>query len=399
MRFPLNFSSSKSPEKGEGTFHKLLSDTSKEDKNFLKKIHSKSLLVGAGTGLGLFRYTQEAAIKAGVSTQAWIWLKLVDFFSPIVKRNIWTVVRGSKHLQGGGFWHWHRPKVNFHQVIFNNTKIFITTPKEGAETPIHILYLHGGDFVMDVMPYYGWMLSDLAEKMSCTVHMPFLPLAPKHTWRETMDLIIKGYEHLVEQHGAENVVVMGDSAGGWLSVTLAREIARLKLEKPRCLVLYSPFLDLSCTGEGQDQLAKVDPILDIPFLRKGGQMWIGDLNPKDPEINPIMAKDLDGLPPTIIFSGTRDILNSDARRLKEKEPWMVLEQYYGMPHIFVVGKYIPEAHQALKQTADFIRNPHRASTKEEMETLRENSRGESWRLKIAEADPTKNEYKMLSAKA
>ncbi|KMQ85791.1 alpha beta hydrolase [Lasius niger] len=221
--------------------------------------------------------------------------------------------------------------------------------------------------------------------------MPFLPLAPQHKWRETMDLIVEEYKHLVEKHGAENIVVMGDSAGGWLSVTLGREISRLSLESPRCLVLYSPFLDLSCTGEGQEVLAKVDPLLDIPFLRKGGQMWIGDLALTDPQINPLMADSLEGLPPTIVFSGTRDILNSDARRLKQKEPWVVLEQYYGMPHIFMVGKYIPESHQTLKQTVEFIRNPYRAQTKEERETLRENSRGESWRLKLDEADPVKRE--------
>ncbi|QCE33285.1 alpha/beta hydrolase [Acetobacteraceae bacterium] len=351
----------------------------------------RSLVIGTGTGIGICNYVQEAAIRAGVSTQAWIWLKLIDLFAPLIKRNIWTVVKGSKHVQAGGFWHWRCPKVTLHKKLVGDTKVFVTTPKEGAESPIHILYLHGGDFVMDVMPYYGWMLSALSAKLSCTVHMPFLPLAPKHKWRETMDDIVKGYNYLVDQHGAENIVVMGDSAGGWLSVALSRELTKRSLPQPKCLVLYSPFLDLSCTGKGQKELAKTDPILDIPFLRQGGQMWIGDLKLTDPQINPLMADSLEGLPPTIVFSGTRDILNSDARRLKQKEPWVVLEQYYGMPHIFVVGKYIPESHQALKQAMEFIRNPYRAETKEERETLHENSRGESWRLKLEDADPVKSQ--------
>ncbi|QCE32456.1 alpha/beta hydrolase [Acetobacteraceae bacterium] len=331
-----------------------------------------------------------AAKKHGISSRAWLFMQGLIYLSPHLKRHIWGIVdlqRLEGPLKIGS--RFGDKGVSVQEKTENDLKSFVFSPKEGTASPLHILYLHGGDFVMGVMPYYYWMLSDLARQLDCTVEMPIVPLAPKCKWEESMDAILSVYQDLAKRHGAENIVVMGDSAGGWLTLTLSRMLADKGLKQPKALILYSPFLDLSCSGKDQPFLEKNDPILDIPFLREGGKLWVGKNNSlTDSKVNPIYADSLEeGLPPTLIISGTSDTLNSDARRLKQKEPWMLLEQYTGMHHIFMVNKFTPETQRVMQQTVDFIRNPRQATSEAEKTGLWQNSRGERWLLSLKDADP------------
>ncbi|QCE34566.1 alpha/beta hydrolase [Acetobacteraceae bacterium] len=349
----------------------------------------RPVLLAGATLIGTAGLIRAASKKKGISTQAFLWLKLFDALNPFMKRHCWSIVN-RLHLDGPRqFWRWQKKRADdCMEGKLGDLEAFITTPPEGAGTPLHILYLHGGDFVAGMMPYYGWMLSDLAHQLSCTIDMPLIPLAPSFQYETGMARILEAYKALEQEVGAENIVIMGDSAGGWLSYALVREIAQAKLPQAKAAILISPFLDLACMGVDQPDLEKNDPILDISFLREGGRMWAGERSLTDPKVNLITAPHQDGLPPIMVFTGTRDVLNSDARRLKEKEPWIVLEQYTGMPHIFPVGKRLPEAHHAIGRMIEFIRNPQKAETKEEQENLYETSRGFTWQIPVKKADPT-----------
>ena len=122
---------------------------------------------------------------------------------------------------------------------------------------------------------------------------------------------------------------------------------------PKALILFSPALDLSGSGPDQPALERRDPALSLRMLAQIGPMWLKGLSPEDPRVSPLFA-DQDNLPPTILFTGDREILHSDALRLKAQNPSVIHRSYPEMMHVFPVSP-LREARQALDEAAAFIR--------------------------------------------
>jgi acetyl esterase/lipase len=117
-------------------------------------------------------------------------------------------------------------------------------------------------------------------------------------------------------------------------------------------VLFSPWLDLGVSGQDQPALEAHDPALTIEFLRRAGKLWAKEVLPGDPRVSPLYAAQ-QGLPPTIVFSGSRDILDSDALRLAQVNPAIKHRHYRNMVHVWPCAP-IPEAGRALDEAASFI---------------------------------------------
>lgn len=365
---------------------------------FSRHVFLAALLPNLLSYLTYFLLSHKAKRK-GISRQALIFLRLFDIVSPFIKKNIKAIVTLARLNGIDGFERWLRGNVVSSKEVFDDITFFKTTPKGGATTELTILYLHGGAFVADILPYYGWMLASLSEQLGCTVVMPVYPLAPEYDWTDTKEAIHKSYNEIEKRAGAKNIVIMGDSAGGQMSLALARDLAEAKRPSPRCLVLFSPFLDLACQDPDQEILVQDDPLLSIPFLREGSKLWLRKTPLTDPQVNLISGKKLENLPPTLVFTGTRDVLNSDARRLKAQNPDVLVAQYHGMPHIWVVFRCLPEAHQALKEAVYFIRHPDAAKTEKAHHSILENSVGKSWVISLEDANPVKNPNRLPGNKS
>lgn len=81
-------------------------------------------------------------------------------------------------------------------------------------------------------------------------------------------------------------------------------------------------------------------------------MWAKDIPPNDPRVSPLFANQ-EGLAPTMVFSGDREILDSDALRLKAKNPAIDHRRYAEMMHVWPVGP-TREAKKALDEASQFI---------------------------------------------
>ncbi|UEB27221.1 alpha/beta hydrolase [Mycobacterium intracellulare] len=67
----------------------------------------------------------------------------------------------------------------------------------------------------------------------------------------------------------------------------------------------------------QSESVGAAPISSLAGLRVAGDLYRGDLAREHPWVSPINA-DLVGLPPVMLFSGTRDVCNPAARQLCER---------------------------------------------------------------------------------
>ena len=244
-------------------------------------------------------------------------------------------------------------RIAFRESRDDGLLAFHATAKTAPPTALKLLYLHGGAYVLDFQEIQWKLVTGLLARVDAEVIAPIYPLGPEAKWHETVAATQAFYLSLVERHGADNIVIVGDSAGGGLALLVAQALRDAKLPQPRTLVLFSPGLDLSGSGADQPALEKRDPVLSLRMLRDVHGLWAKDVPADDPRISPLFASQAD-LPPTIVFSGDREILHSDALRLKAINPAVDHRSYPEMAHVFPLSP-LREGRQALDEAAAFIR--------------------------------------------
>ncbi|MBX7528564.1 alpha/beta hydrolase [Qipengyuania vesicularis] len=260
---------------------------------------------------------------------------------------------------------WHR-RFEITEVTTRGFPLVTISPKGGARPGApHLLYLHGGGYVMDIAAVHWDTVCRLCEDLGASASVPIYPLAPEVKATQTLAAMRNLYDELVQQYGASSITVMGDSAGGGMTLALAQAIANDGGELPASLVLYSPWLDATASGEGQKAIEPKDRMLAIIGLEACGNLYAGDLPLDDHRLSPLFGP-LKGLPPMAIFAGTHDILVVDARRLAEKleSPGMPDHRYHEYKNMFHVWMLlpIPEGRQTLEETVRFIREKHEEMT-------------------------------------
>ena len=222
-----------------------------------------------------------------------------------------------------------------------------TVTASSGGTSHQVLYLHGGGYVFDIASQHWSFVSRLAERLDATVTVPLYPLAPKHTWRDSLPPLTK---RLVELSvGPAPVTVMGDSAGGGLALSLVHQapdaVARV--------VLLAPFLDATVSSPESVRLERIDPWLGVAGGREAGRLWAGDDDPARPEVSPLFG-DHTNLPPTLVLVGGRDCLAPQARDLAERGgPAVELVDQPDLVHVYPLLP-IPEARPAIERIVAVI---------------------------------------------
>ena len=280
------------------------------------------VVLGAGlAGMGGIAFSLLSAWRAGVSTQGWLLGKLVPFLAPrMTTADELKRVIAADRDRGPAL----PPARIAKRLVVRDTHLggnraFRATRRDGASSPLKLFYLHGGAYVLDLLSVQWTIVDQLLHRVGGEAVVPIYPLAPEHGWREGHDAIDAAYADLVTDTDAKNVVIVADSAGGGLALALAQRLRDAGGNLPAAMILVSPWLDTSVGAAGQPEIEKDDPALTIEGLRRAGRLWARDLPLDDPRISPLFG-DQHGLPPTIVFSGMRDILDSDAQRLGEVEP-------------------------------------------------------------------------------
>lgn len=222
----------------------------------------------------------------------------------------------------------------------------------------HIFYLHGGGFVYEIMSPHWEFLGKMIDALQCTVTVPIYPLAPKHQYREVFDMIVPLYQQIISDKKLEDVVIMGDSAGGGLSLSLAQLLKENGLPQPGNIILISPTLDMTFTNPEIHEVEKIDPILAVPGISDIMKWYAGEIGTNHYMISPIYGS-LEGLGKISLFIGTHDILYPDAKRFKkmadEKNLKINYFEYPSMIHIWPLF-FFPESKKATEQIIEIIKS-------------------------------------------
>ncbi|GAB3584663.1 alpha/beta hydrolase [Amycolatopsis endophytica] len=248
-----------------------------------------------------------------------------------------------------------RGQVDLDRSEVHGHPVYTVRPRANA-TSRHVLYFHGGAYVHQIQDDHWRFFARLIARTGCTVTAPLYPLAPGSHYDDTLSMVQATYKEKMDQVAPGDQILMGDSAGGGLSLVLARSLRDQGRPQPKEIVLLSPWLDVTMDDPAAPEYDRHDPYLGIAGLREAGRLYAGGLDLASELVSPING-DLRGLGELSCFIGTRDVLLADARNLydKAREQGVPLEywEYGGMFHAWMIAN-IPEAKHATDRIAELV---------------------------------------------
>ena len=200
-----------------------------------------------------------------------------------------------------------------------------------------IIYIHGGGYVLGINDGHVNLAKYFVNEADVTIHMPDYPLAPHHQYNETYEKMIALYESILQGTSPDNIIFMGDSAGGGLSLGISQYLKELDLPQPSQIILLSPWLDITMENPDALKYDKNDVILGIPGLLEFGKVWAGDADPQNYMLSPINGP-LEGTAPITMIGGTYEVFYPDFIKLTEKANSsninITFYEYNKMLHVF-----------------------------------------------------------------
>ncbi|HRH56530.1 MAG TPA: alpha/beta hydrolase [Chitinophagales bacterium] len=222
-----------------------------------------------------------------------------------------------------------------------------------------ILYLHGGGYVMGSYNTHRALIGRIARAAGCKALAINYRKAPENKYPLALQDALAAYKQMIAD-GYENIFIMGDSAGGGLTLALLQIIKKQRLPKAAGAVLLSPWTDLTMSGDSIQTKKDKDPLITPHLLDIFSKRYYADADPTDPLISPHFA-DVKGFPPTLIQVGGNEVLFDDSIRMAQKMNKagvkVQLEIYDNMMHVWqFFGGIVPEANKAIDEIGEFVKS-------------------------------------------
>ena len=261
----------------------------------------------------------------------------LGLIKPFVEKSSLVTVRRAQDKVGRLLSHSYRDKVGVERLRIGEIKCAMLTPHEELSSGI-ILYLHGGGYVAGNLDYAEGFGTILAGRCGIRVLAVEYRLAPEHPYPAALDDAMDAYGHLLSSgYEPARIILCGDSAGGGLCYALCQKLRDKGRTLPAGIIAVSPWTDLTLSGESYSFNKKNDPYMSYDMLKfyadgytYGGEIINGRLEPivnpdsaddtvrkQDPRLSPLFDSQA-GMPESLIFVGSDEIMYDDSYRLHEK---------------------------------------------------------------------------------
>jgi acetyl esterase len=230
-----------------------------------------------------------------------------------------------------------------------------------------VIWLHGGGWCVGDLDGFDRVCRSLCNAAAATVVSVDYRLAPEHRWPAAVEDAVLAVDwasgHGAEQLGFEprRVAIGGDSAGG----NLAAIAARHRPGALRAQLLVYPALDAAMDSDSYRELADF-PMLTAEAVEFCWRTYLGDgADPGAPDVSPLRAGDLRGLPPAYVAVAGFDVLRDEgvayAEALEAAGVPVTLRRYDDMPHGFIRwGGVVDRTHELIGELGEQARAALRA---------------------------------------
>jgi acetyl esterase/lipase/hemerythrin-like domain-containing protein len=222
-----------------------------------------------------------------------------------------------------------------------------------------ILHLPGGAFILPATPGHRTMLDRVCRACDADGLLVHYRLAPEHPFPAGLEDALAAYGFLLE-NGIEprNIVIVGDSAGGGLALSLVLALKQQGLPLPCGVVLLSALTDLSLTNPSQRFNRWRDTLLPVRRDMQNYKIYRGKAPADHPLLSPVFGN-FRGFPPIFAQVSSTETLLDDTLRVARKARGQGVdfdvEVWEGLPHDWHIFGVIPEAGEALARVSDFVR--------------------------------------------
>ncbi|OSB08906.1 hypothetical protein B2H97_13185 [Paraclostridium bifermentans] len=221
-----------------------------------------------------------------------------------------------------------------------------------------IIYLHGGCYIYGNINNYCTIPVQISNTTGLKVLSVNYSLAPENPFPKAIEDVQNIYEYLIEEgYSSDQIVIVGDSAGGGLALATVIKLKDLKVDLPAALGLFSPWVDLTLKGDTIETLKDFDNVLSKRQLEGAAKIYAEKQKLTNPLISPVFA-DLKNCPPMMILAGGREILLSDSINLARKATldnttvkFIVWDK---LDHVFAVDSTLPESKEAIEILGKFL---------------------------------------------
>ena len=236
-------------------------------------------------------------------------------------------------------------------------------PADGKRSVI--LYMHGGAFLTCGVHSHGRLVTALSRFADSPALVVNYRMIPKHSIGQAIDDCFDAYQWLrLKGYEPEQIVLAGDSAGGYLSLALAERL-QLSGELPAAVVTMSPLFELDNEGRSQHPNMHSDAMFPprafdalVELIERAATRHRVDGEP-EPVYEPLDHIEA-GLPRTLIHVSGSEVLLNDARKaahmLAAAGVPVEIRVWPGQMHVFqLAAPSVKEATRSLRQIGEYIK--------------------------------------------
>ena len=231
-----------------------------------------------------------------------------------------------------------------------------------------IIHIHGGGFVAMSPSSHECYTRKWSKILEIPVFSIDYRLSPQFPFPNALDDVYQVYIWIIENAEEifniklNNIILVGDSAGGNLCLALTYILIMKEIRLPNVIFLAYPALKLSINPLSLSYLNSLtDPLLECSLLIFCLKSYCGDIgDQKNPFLSPLYMKDdiIKLLPPIRIYGGTSDPLRDDyvefMNRCVKCNIDCKMEEYMYFPHGFLNYDFpmmFPEASIVIEKIA------------------------------------------------
>jgi acetyl esterase/lipase len=248
------------------------------------------------------------------------------------------------------------------EKLLGGVRILDIKPKGWTDNGKVLVYTHGGAYTLFSADSTLNSSAPVAQATGLRVVSIDYSRPPDARWEEVTGQVVSVIKALLaDGYEMGDIAIYGDSAGGALA---AGSILRARDEGVglvAAVVLWSPWSDITETGDTYTTLQDADPLLIYEgSLENAADAYAEPEDQKHPYVSPIYGDYSSGFPPTLIQVGTQEIFLSNAvrhyRALDTAGVPVTIDPYEGMWHVFQAFNWnIPEADLAREKMAVFLK--------------------------------------------
>ncbi len=231
-----------------------------------------------------------------------------------------------------------------------------------------VLYMHGGAFLTCGVNSHGRLVETLSKFADSPVLVVNYRMIPKHSVGMALDDCHDAYKWLrLRGYDPEQIVLAGDSAGGYLALALAEKLQQEAMsgESPAAIVTMSPLFEIDNESRADHPNVRSDAMFPpkafhalVDLVEAAAARNIIDGKPEE------VLEPLDhiepGLPRTLIHVSGSEVLLNDARKaahmLAAAGVPVEVRVWPGQMHVFqIAAPVLKEGARSLRQVGDYIR--------------------------------------------